>query len=81
MELQEETESVPSAEDGEDAILRGDSVVRPPSDGGRTLLESVRRPKTLLQSVLRGAGCHIPNRKRPSVNRSKQLSKPSWNKF
>jgi hypothetical protein len=32
MELQEETESVSTAEDGEDVILRGDSTVRLPSD-------------------------------------------------
>jgi hypothetical protein len=52
MELQEETESVSTAKDGEDVILRGDSVVRlpsnltatsvrPPSDFGAT---SVRPP-------------------------------------
>jgi hypothetical protein len=32
MELQEETESVSTAEDAEDVILRGDSAVHPPSD-------------------------------------------------
>jgi hypothetical protein len=41
MELQEETESVSTAEDGEDVFLRGDSVVRPPSDSTAT---SVRPP-------------------------------------
>jgi hypothetical protein len=33
MELQEETDSVSTAEDGEDVILRGDSAVRPPPKG------------------------------------------------
>jgi hypothetical protein len=41
MELQEETESISTAEDGEDVILRGDSVVHPSSDLTAT---SVRPP-------------------------------------
>jgi hypothetical protein len=96
MELQEETESVFTAEDGEDAILRGDSAVRPPSDSTVT---SIRPPSDSAASSVRpppkntapvgfkggfqgpSAGRHIPNRKRPSVNRSKRLSEPSWNQF
>jgi hypothetical protein len=41
MELQEETESVSTAEDTDNVILRGDSVVRPPSDSAAS---SVRPP-------------------------------------
>jgi hypothetical protein len=41
MELQEETESVSTAEDGEDVILRGDSAVRPLSNLTAT---SIRPP-------------------------------------
>jgi hypothetical protein len=96
MELQEETESDSTAEDGDDVILRGDSAVHPSSDLTAT---SVRPPSDLAASSVRlppentapvgfkggvrgpSAGRHIPNRKRPSVNRSKQLSKPSWNQF
>jgi hypothetical protein len=52
MELQEETESVSTAKDGEDVILRGDSAVRPPSNSTATIVrppsnsaaDSVRLP-------------------------------------
>jgi hypothetical protein len=49
MELQEETKSNSTSEDADNVILRGD-FAGPISP----LLASVRRPKTLLQSVLRG---------------------------
>jgi hypothetical protein len=96
MELQEENESVSTSEDAENVMLRGDFAVRPPSDFAATSVRpspdfaatSVHPPpeNTALVGFKGGfrgpsASRHIPNRKRPSVNRSKQLSKPSWNQF
>jgi hypothetical protein len=91
MELQEETESV-STDD--DVILRANSTVHPsPVLAGSDVRpppglfdSTVRTPSVDTAPVgfkggVRGpsAGRLISNRKRPSVNRSKQLSKPSWN--
>jgi hypothetical protein len=50
MELQEETESVSTTEDEEDVILRGHSMVRPPSDSAAT---SVRPPYDSAASSVR----------------------------
>jgi hypothetical protein len=50
MELQEETESVSTAEDADNVILRGDSAVRPPSDLTAT---SVRPPSDSAASSVR----------------------------
>jgi hypothetical protein len=90
MELQDETKSISTSKDLDNVILRGlsDSTAtssRPPSDSAAP---SVCPPSkdTALVSIkggIRGpfAGQHILNQKRTSVNRSKQLSKPSWNQF
>jgi hypothetical protein len=72
MELQEETESVSTAEDGEDVILRGDSAVCPPSDLTATsvhpLSESaasrVRPPPAIAAPVGFKGGSEV----RPPVN-------------
>jgi hypothetical protein len=50
MELQEETKSVSTAEDGEDVILRGDPAVRPSSNLTAT---SVRPPSDSAASSVR----------------------------
>jgi hypothetical protein len=66
MELQEETESVSTAKDTEDDILRGDVVVCPRSNLAATSIRpaSIRHLKTLLHLVLRGGGVAV----RPPVN-------------
>jgi hypothetical protein len=50
MELEEETESVSTAKDAANVILRGDSAVRPPSDLTAT---SVRSPSDSAVSSVR----------------------------
>jgi hypothetical protein len=93
MELQEETESFSTSEDTDNVIFRGPSVVGLPSDFTATIVRppsdsavsSVRPPPENTAPVgLRRDPRSVRRStysQRPSVSRSKQLSKPSWNQF